>query len=257
MLVATWNINGVRARAVRLREFLDFRKPDIVCLQELKIKDDELDPNDFGGYHLAMVGQAGWNGVAVLSRQPIETISRALPGGEDAGARFIHVRTSDLEIVSVYIPNGKAESHPDFAIKLAWLDKLATHLESRKDKAAPLIVGGDFNVCATDLDSYLGERAHGTIFHTDKERALMARIGQCGLTDLYRAKYPEEPGYSWWDYRAGAFHKKLGMRLDLLFATEVVAKRLQDVTVEREFRKKSKTSGAVPSDHAPVVASLD
>lgn len=259
MLIATWNVNGARARAERLREFLEEKQPDVLCLQELKTKDGELEqePLEALGYHVAFVGQAGWNGVGVLSRKPIEPILRALPGAEDAGARFISVRTYGMEIVSVYVPNGKTETHPDYAIKLAWLDKLASHLEAREDKAAPLVVGGDFNVCTTALDSYLGERAHGTIFHTDEERSLVRRIIGAGLVDLYRASHPDEPGYSWWDYRAGAFHKKLGMRLDLLLATDAVARRAREVGVERDFRKKSKKSGAVPSDHAPVMALLD
>jgi exodeoxyribonuclease-3 len=258
MLITTWNVNGVRARSVRLLEFLTEHSPDVLCLQELKIKEDELDrgPIEALGYHVAAVGQVGWNGVGILSKQPIEPLMNQLPGGEEQGARFLMVRTFEMNVVSVYIPNGKHETHPDYPLKLAWLGHLAAHLEARKDRDAPLVVAGDFNVCATDLDSYLGERARGTIFHTDEERALVRRITDSGLVDLYRAKYPSEPGYSWWDYRAGAFHKKLGMRLDLVLATKPVAERLVDVTVEREFRKKSKKSGAVPSDHAPVTASL-
>jgi len=260
MIIATWNVNGIRARSVRLLEWLAERKPDIVCLQELKVKTDELDKAALtsAGYHVLAVGQASWNGVAVLSRKPIETVAVELPGAAaEAGARFVVARTSNLEVASVYIPNGKTTSNPEYRAKLAWLERLALHIEERPDKAAPFVIAGDFNVCSTDLDSYLGARAHGTIFHTDEERALIGRFTGAGLIDLYRSKYATEPGYSWWDYRAGAFHRKLGMRLDLILATEVVAKRLTDVVVDREFRKKSKLSGAVPSDHAPVFAVLE
>jgi exodeoxyribonuclease-3 len=209
------------------------------------------------GYHAATLGQAGWNGVAVLARGTPEVITRGLPGAPDGwGARFISVKTNGLEVASVYVPNGKTLSNPEYKGKLSWLEALAKHVESRADRAAPFVLAGDFNVCTTDLDSWLGARAHGTIFHTDEERALMGRLGSAGLVDLFRAKYPSEPGFSWWDYRAGAFHKKLGMRLDLLLVTEVVAKRLKDVFVDREYRKKSKLSGALPSDHAPVIADL-
>jgi exodeoxyribonuclease-3 len=261
MILGTWNVNGVRARAQRLVEWLAERKPDVVCLQELKVKTDELDRDALkaAGYHVAAIGQASWNGVAVLSREPLETVSTELPGvAADAGARFIVTRRDDgLEVASVYIPNGKTTSNPEFRSKLAWLERLALHIESRPDKEAPFVLAGDFNVCTTDLDSYLGARAHGTIFHTDEERALIGRLTAAGLCDLYRSKYTAEPGYSWWDYRAGAFHRKLGMRLDLILATDVVARRVKDVFIDREFRKKSKLSGAVPSDHAPVVAVLD
>jgi exodeoxyribonuclease-3 len=119
------------------------------------------------------------------------------------------------------------------------------------------VLAGDLNVCPTDLDSWMGVKGKGTIFHTDEERALLDRLRAAGLVDLYRSLHEDDPGYSWWDYRAGAFHRKLGMRLDLLLGTPVVAKRVKEVFVDREFRKKSKASGAVPSDHAPVVARLD
>lgn len=259
MRIATWNVNGIRARAQRLREWLDERKPDLVCLQELKVKDDEFEHDLLKaiGYHAAILGQAGWNGVAVLAREVPEIITRGMPEGEDAGARFISVRANGLEIASAYIPNGKTTSNPEYRGKLVWLERLAKLIESRVDRDAPFVLTGDFNVCTTDLDSYLGARAHGTIFHTDEERALVGRLTAAGLVDLYRAKYPSEPGFSWWDYRAGAFHRKLGMRLDLLLATDVVAKRVKDVFVDRDYRKKSKLSGALPSDHAPVVADLE
>lgn len=259
MIVATWNVNGVRARAQRLVEWLEERKPDIACLQELKVKEDEFEHEvlERAGYRAAIVGQAGWNGVAILAREMPEVVARELAGGSEAGARFVVARTSGIEVASAYIPNGKTTKDPEFRMKLAWLDCLARFVESRKDRRAPFLLAGDFNVCTTDRDSYVGERGRGTIFHTDEERALMARIAGAGLVDLFRAKHPEDPGFSWWDYRMGAFHRKLGMRLDLLFASEPVARRVKDVFVDREFRKKNKTTGAVPSDHAPVVALLD
>ena len=258
-VLATWNVNGVRARLVRLLEWLDERKPDVVCLQELKVKEEDFPASELraAGYEAAIVGQQSWNGVGILARERPEVLCRELPGVGAAGARFITARACGVEVSSVYVPNGKTAEHPDFLPKLAWLDALARHLESRADRAAPLFVSGDFNVCPADLDSYLGERGRGAIFHTDEERSRIARLPASGLVDLYRAKYPEEPGFSWWDYRAGAFHKRLGMRIDLLFATPVIAARVTDVRVDREFRKKSKLSGATPSDHAPVYAVLD
>jgi len=259
MILATWNVNGIRARATRVFEWLKERQPDIACLQELKTKEEEFDRDAFkaAGYEAIVAGQPGWNGVAVISREPIELVAKELPGAGDLGARFVTAKTRGIEVTSVYVPNGKTASNPEFKTKLAWLAKLASHVESRRNKDAPMVIGGDFNVCLTDLDSYLGARAHGTIFHTDEERGFVNRVIASGLVDLYRAKFPSEQGYSWWDYRAGAFHRKLGMRLDLLLATPAVASRVTNVVVDREFRKKSKTSGALPSDHAPVYAVLD
>jgi exodeoxyribonuclease-3 len=263
LLLATWNVNGYRARAERISEWLAERKPDVVCMQEMKIKTEELDRAPFtaAGYHVAFVGQASWNGVAILSKAELTPVLTELPGAAaDAGARFLSARTkvgdTELEVASVYVPNGKTVSNPEFKGKLAWLEQLALYVEGRKDRQAPFVLAGDLNVCPTDLDSWMGERGKGTIFHTDEERALIRRLTSAGLVDLYRTKYPLEAGFSFWDYRAGAFHRKLGMRIDLLLATAPLARRVTEVRVDRDFRKKSKTSGALPSDHAPVIATL-
>jgi len=258
VLLATWNVNGIRARSQRLAEWLAERKPDVVCLQELKITEEEFPHLELraSGYHAVLSGQRGWNGVAVLAREAPELVLRALPGAEDHGARFVVAKTCGIEVASVYVPNGKSKDHPDFKMKLAWLESLVRHLDSRSNRDAPLLVGGDFNVCPTDLDSYGGSRFHGQVHHTDEERALIARLHEAGLVDLYRHKYPDSVGYSWWDYRGGAFHRKEGMRIDILFGTPSLAARIVDVVVDRDYRKKGKTSGAVPSDHAPVMATL-
>jgi exodeoxyribonuclease-3 len=258
VLLATWNVNGIRARSQRLAEWLGERKPDVACLQELKIVEADFPHLELraSGYHAVLVGQQSWNGVAVIAREAPEVVLRELPGAAECGARFVLARAAGMEVASVYVPNGKTVEHADYAMKLGFLHRLAEHVEGRADKDAPLVLGGDFNVCWTALDSYGGTRFEGRIFHTDRERALLERIRAAGLVDLFRAKYPSEPGYSWWDYRAGAFHKNEGMRIDLLLGTDAVAKRVKDVYVDREFRKKS-AAGAVASDHAPVVAVLD
>jgi exodeoxyribonuclease-3 len=261
VLLATWNVNGIRARSQRLAEWLAERQPDVVCLQELKIVETDFPHLELraSGYHAVLSGQQSWNGVAVIARERPEIVMRELPGAEEAGARFVVAKVHGMEVASVYIPNGKTTAHPDYKVKLAWLESLALHVEARAKSGSevPLLVGGDFNVCPTDLDSYGGARFHGHIFHSDEERALVARLRGAGLVDLYRAKYPDNIGFSWWDYRAGSFHKNEGMRLDMLFATPSLADRVKDVYVDRDYRKKGKTSGAVPSDHAPVVAVLE
>lgn len=259
MLLATWNVNGVRARAQRLAEFLAERQPDVVCLQELKILEEEFPHLELraSGYHAVLTGQQSWNGVAVIAKERPELVLRELPGAGAFGARFVSAKVHGLEIASVYVPNGKTVSHADYKMKLGWLESLARHVEARAERDAPLVLGGDFNVCWTDLDSYGGARFKGRIFHTDEERSLVERLRAAGLVDLYRSRYPETPGFSWWDYRAGCFHKNEGMRIDLLLATPVVAKRVKDVYVDRDYRKKGKTSGSIPSDHAPVIAVLE
>ncbi len=258
--IATWNVNGIRARAVRLNEWLAERQPDIVCLQELKVAEAEFPHLELraAGYHVVLVGQPSWNGVAVLSKERPELVMRELPGASTAGARFVVANVQGIEVASVYIPNGKTLLHADYKVKLDWLESLALHVEERARRGVdiPLFVGGDFNVCSTDLDSYGGARFDGHIFQTPEERSLLDRLRAAGLVDLYRSKYPETPGFSWWDYRAGSFHKNAGMRIDLLFASNELATRLRDVYVDRDFRKKGK-SGSIPSDHAPVVADFD
>ena len=260
MLLATWNVNGIRARSQRLAEWLAERQPDVVCLQELKIVETEFPHLELlaSGYHAVLSGQQSWNGVAVVAKERPEIVMRELPGAAEAGARFVVAKVHGLEVASVYIPNGKTVAHDDYKVKLAWLESLARHVEGRARSGSdvPLLVGGDFNVCPTDLDSYGGARFQGHIFHTDAERALIGRLRGAGLVDLYRHKYPDTMSFSWWDYRAGSFHKNAGMRLDMLFASSALADRVKDVYVDRDYRKKGK-SGSVPSDHAPVVAVIE
>jgi exodeoxyribonuclease-3 len=258
VIVATWNVNGIRARSQRLAEWLAERKPDVACLQELKIVEDDFPHLELraAGYRAVLCGQQGWNGVAVIAKDEPAIVVRELAGAAQAGARFVVAKVGGLEVASVYVPNGKTIEHSDYGVKIGFLERLAAFVEGRTDKNAPFVLGGDFNVCCTPLDSFGGTRLDGTIFHTEKERALVERLRLAGLVDLFRAKHPDDPGFSWWDYRAGAFHKKEGMRLDMLFAAPALASRVQEVYVDREYRKKSKV-GAVPSDHAPVVAVLE
>lgn len=258
MIVATWNVNGLRARWPRLKEWLAERRPDVACLQELKLTEGHFPSEELraAGYEAVCAYQQSWNGVAIIAKQKPELRSSELAGADAAGARFIQARVGGIDVVSVYVPNGKTVAHPDFSLKISWLDRLATYLETRADKDAPMIVAGDINVCPRDIDSFGGEAFRGTIFHTEPERALYDRIIAAGFVDLFRQKHADDPGFSFWDYRAGAFHKRQGMRIDVLFGTKAVAERVRDVVVDREFRKKSKESGAVPSDHAPVYAEL-
>lgn len=258
MRIATWNVNGIRARSQRLAEWLAERQPDVACLQELKLTEDEFPHLELraSGYHAVLVGQQAWNGVAVIAKERPEVTVRELPGTAEHGARFVAAKVAGIEVASIYAPNGKSVGHPDFPLKLAWFDRLAEYVESRADRDAPLVLGGDFNVAPTDLDSFGGVRMRGRGHHTDEERRLVTRLREAGLVDLFRARYPDDPGYSWWDYRAGCFHKNQGLRIDLLFATPAVADRVTEVFVDREYRKKGKPSGSIPSDHAPLVAEL-
>jgi exodeoxyribonuclease III len=254
--VATWNVNGLRARIDFLLHWLRSREPDVVGLQELKLPDEQFPHDELAaaGYRALTHGEKAWNGVAILTRGPAELVARGLPGQEELGARLITGRVADLTFTTVYCPNGKHLGHDDFPRKLAWFDALAEHLEEHHDPAAPGVLCGDFNLCPTPLDSWNEEALHGKIFHTDDERRRYERLLAWGLVDVYRHLHPERRAFSWWDYRGGAFHKNEGLRIDLLLATRPLADRFSDAEIDREYRKKKDDLTA--SDHAPVYADL-
>lgn len=256
MRIATWNVNGLRARLDFVLLWLREREPDLVGLQELKLTDD-LFPHaelEQAGYRAVTHGQKSWNGVAILSREPVELTHTGLEGQEDFGARLLTARLGDLSFATVYCPNGKTLEHADYPRKLAWFDALAAHWKSHHDPDLPAVLCGDFNVCPTALDSWDGDRRAGQLFHTDAERERIASLRALGLIDLFRDVYPEEQAFSWWDYRGGAFHRKQGLRIDFLLATKVVRERVRLVEIDREYRKKH--DGLTASDHAPVFADL-
>lgn len=257
MRIATWNVNGLRARLDYVRDWLRERQPDVVALQELKAATGQFpaDPLLEEGYHAAVHGQKAWNGVAVLSREPAERVEAGLPGHEELGARLIAATIGGLRVLSVYVPNGKSVEHEDFHRKLAFFDALGDRLAPAVSAGEPLVLAGDFNVAPTALDTWDEEGHRGRIFHTDEERERFRRLAELGLVDLYRARHPDGRDFTWWDYRGGAFHRGFGLRIDFLLATRPVAERVREVFVDRDFRKKR--AGLSPSDHAPVVADLE
>lgn len=257
MRIATWNINGMRARFDLLCHWLRDRRPDIVGLQELKMV-DEVFPHEAlaaEGYKAVAHGQKAWNGVAILSRtDPVVTRS-GLPGAGEQGARLIGARIGDLQFITVYCPNGKDVTHDDYGRKLGWFDRLTDYLAAEQDAEQPLVLCGDFNIVPAPIDSWNEEKLVGSIFHTEQERARMGRLYDWGLIDLFRDRYPESHEYSWWDYRGGAFHRRQGLRIDFLMGTASIRARLREIHIDRDFRKK--LDDLTPSDHAPVIADLD
>jgi exodeoxyribonuclease-3 len=255
--VATWNVNGLRARLEFVLHWLRERSPDVVGLQELKLTDDVFPHDAFktAGYRALTHGQKSWNGVAILSRREARLTRVGLPGGEDQGARLITAQVEDLTFTSIYCPNGKDLDHADFPRKLAWFDALASHLGEHHDAGRAAIVAGDFNVVPGALDSWNADASAGRIFYTDEERARFSKLLSWGLVDVYRHIHPDTQAFSWWDYRGGAFHRKQGLRIDFLLATPPALARVRAVEIDREYRKKKE--GLTPSDHAPVWADLE
>lgn len=253
MLLATWNVNGLRARLDFVRHWLDARKPDVVGLQELKADEEQFPFAELeaAGYRAVVHAQKAWNGVAILSREPAELVQAGLPGMEEAGARLVTARVGDLELTTVYCPNGKSVEHEDFPAKLAWFDALAEHLGEAGGRR---VVCGDFNVCPSPIDSWNEQRLGGRIFHTAEERSRVARLAEAGWIDLYRDLHPDRQAFSWWDYRDGAFHRGMGLRIDLVLGSKAVRERLVSAEIDREYRKKKE--GWTASDHAPVMVEI-
>ncbi|MEE8580821.1 MAG: exodeoxyribonuclease III [Myxococcota bacterium] len=257
MRIATWNINGLRARLEFVLQWLEERQPDVVGLQELKLSDDLFPQAAFeaAGYQALWHGQKSWNGVAILSRKPLSLGDKGLPGQADFGARLISAEIDDVDFITVYCPNGKHLDHDDFRRKLAWLDTLVAHLSEQHRPDRPTVLCGDLNICPAALDSWNEEALRGKIFHTDEERDRFQKLLAWGLDDAFRLKHPDRQAYSWWDYRGGAFHLGHGLRIDFLLTTASASARLREVEIDREYRKKR--DGLTASDHAPVYLDLD
>jgi len=257
MRIATWNVNGLRARLDFVRFWLDDRRPDVVGFQELKLEDDGFPHEAFNelGYRVETYGQKSWNGVAIASRLPLAVERRGLPGQEEFGARLITARAGDLLFTTVYCPNGKDVDHADFPRKLGWFDALVALVAAESREGELAVLCGDFNIAPQPLDSWLGDKGDGRIFHTDGERQRFQALLDCGLHDLYRARHPDERAFSWWDYRGGAFHRGHGLRIDMVLGSPAVLARTADVWIDRDYRKKKE--GLTASDHAPVIVELE
>jgi exodeoxyribonuclease-3 len=255
--VATWNVNSVKQRIPRLLPWLDERRPDVVCLQETKLTDqafvDALGATLGGrGYEIAHHGEAQWNGVAILSRTGLDDVEVGIPGGPGfphQEARAIAATCGGVRVHSVYVPNGRVPDSDHYQYKLAWLRALDRLLQS--DPAARMICG-DMNIAPTDADVFDPDAYSGQTHVTPAERAALADLAGHGLHDVVRERWPAARVFTYWDYRAGMFHQDLGMRIDLVLASDVVAARVRAAWVDRQARK-----GSGPSDHAPVIVDLD
>jgi exodeoxyribonuclease III len=252
MRIATWNVNGLRARLDFLKRWLEERQPDIVGMQELKITAEVFTSL---GYNVAIHGEKGWNGVGIASRHAIEVETTGLPGQSEMGSRLITATIQGLSFTTVYVPNGKDLDHVDYPRKLQWLETLADHWSATHASGDAAILCGDFNVTPAAIDSWRGAAADGRLFHTPAERDRLRMLDQSGLYDLFREKYPDDQRFSWWDYRGGAFHRGQGLRIDFIYGTAPVLARVRDVTIDRDYRKKQ--DGLTASDHAPVIVELD
>lgn len=250
MIIASHNINSIRARLDRLLNWLSVRQPDVVCLQETKVEDKAF-PYEVlqdAGYHVVHCGQKTYNGVAILSREPLEDVHYGMDDGDDDDqARLISATVRGLRVMSIYVPNGSTVDSDKYTYKRRWLKRLRAYLDQHHTPTDSLVLCGDYNVAPDEIDVHDPELWRRSVLFSDEIRAALQEVLDFGLVDAYRL-HTREPGkYTWWDYRMLAFPKNMGLRIDHLFVTQSVAERLEDAEIDREERK-----GTKPSDHAPI-----
>ena len=268
MRIATWNVNSLNARMTKVTWWLDRAAPDVLLMQETKLADSAAPHEELArhGYELAHHGEGRWNGVAIASRVGISDVvtnfglplgSKAAPDvGDDEPlheARMISAVCGQTRVVSVYAPNGRSVGSVFYQAKLSWFRALSRWLEQTRSTNEQLVLGGDLNVAPADADVWDAKACHGGTHVSPEERQAFQALCDWGLVDAYRRMHPEPERYTWWDYRAGNFHKNLGMRIDHLLVTPGVVERLVWSEIDREARKGKPT----PSDHAPLILDLD
>lgn len=256
MRIATYNVNGIKARLPRLIEWLDETQPDVVCLQELKSSDETLPIADIeaAGYRGVWHGQKGFNGVAILSRgePPIET-QKGLDGEpEDEHSRYIEADVMGVRIASIYLPNGNPQPGPKFDFKLRWFERLTKRAKALMELEIPVVLAGDYNVIPTDADIANPRSMLDDALMQPESRASFRRLSALGLTDALRARHPTGPLWTYWDYQAGGWQRDAGFRIDHLMLSPEAADRLVDAGVDKEHRGREKAS-----DHAATWIELD
>ena len=254
MRLVTWNVNSLKARLGRVERWLEVFEPDIVCLQETKLADDAFPALTFEalGYESFHHGQGRWNGVAILSRVGLEDSVAGFGDDDepDPDARVAWATCDGVRVASCYVPNGRSLDDDHYQYKLAWLERLAADLAANSDAAGDVVVCGDFNIAPEDRDVYDPAKFEGATHTSSAERDRLSVLLDWGLVDVFRDHYADGGLFSWWDYRAGDFHKKKGMRIDLILASRSLETDL--VLIDRNERKGPKDDP--PSDHAPVFA---
>lgn len=254
MRIATYNINGTAARLPRLLEWLAEYKPDIACLQEIKIQTENfpVEALNDAGYHCLVHGQKGFNGVAILSREPATETQRGLPGDPaDDHSRYLEADVAGVRVASIYLPNGNPQPGPKFDYKLAWFDRLAAHAATLFGNARPVILAGDYNVVPHDDDIWSPIALAGDALMQPESRAAYRRLLWAGWTDAVRSIHPGGKIWTFWDYQAGAWRQDHGFRIDHLLLSPLAADRLIDAGVDKAVRGEEKAS-----DHAPTWITL-
>ncbi|MEI8320806.1 MAG: exodeoxyribonuclease III [Alphaproteobacteria bacterium] len=258
MRIATWNVNSIGARLELVLDWIHHTSPHVILFQELKCITEKFPAEIFSdlGYNLAVHGQKTYNGVAILSKSPLEDIQYGLPGFEDPAARYVEAFTNGVRVASVYVPNGQEVGSKSFAYKLDFFKHLEKHLKKLNTYKEKSVIGGDYNVAPEDADVYDAKKLKEVILTSTEERKHFEALLQTGFQDLVRQLHPidiskNSDWYTWWDYRAGSWHKNHGMRIDHLLGSPLAQSHVKKVGVDRDWRGKTR-----PSDHVPLWCEL-
>lgn len=252
MKIATWNVNSLNVRLPHLLGWLATAAPDIVGLQELKCEDAKfpVDAIREAGYEAVFSGQKTYNGVAILSRTPISNVQRGIAGYDDSQQRVIAATVNGVRIINAYFPNGQAPGTEKFAYKLDWLAHLTAWLKQELTTSPELCLIGDYNIAPTDADAHPDWKEE--IHVSPPERAAFSALEALGLNDVFRKFEQADKSFSWWDYRMNAFRRNLGLRIDHILASPLLAQRCTGCMIDKSTRVLER-----PSDHAPVIATFD
>lgn len=252
--IATWNVNSLKVRLPHVLDWLATAKPDVLALQETKTIDDNfpLEAIEAAGYKASYIGQKTYNGVAVLSKVQQEILATAMPDYDDEQRRVLAVVNRGVTVLNLYVPNGSEVGSEKYRYKLDWFSKLKPFVLDLLKQSEQVILLGDFNIAPEDRDVHDPAAWAGSVLVSDAERAEFQQLIAAGLKDCYRLFEQPEQEYSWWDYRAAAFRRNRGLRIDHILASESLAKRCISCCIDKEPRKLER-----PSDHTPVVAEFD
>lgn len=254
MKIASWNVNSLKVRLPQVLAWLQEAQPDVLGIQETKLADDNFPRTAFedAGWHVVFSGQKTYNGVAIVARSEPTEIVTDIPGLEDPQRRILGATVDGVRVYNLYVPNGSEVASEKFAYKLDWLEQMTAHLADERARHERLVVVGDFNITPGDIDVHDPQALAGGIHCSEPERTALQHLCGLGLTDTFRLFEQPERAFSWWDYRMNAFRRNLGLRIDLVLASDALRAACRSCAIDVAPRRNER-----PSDHAPVIAAFD
>lgn len=254
MKIASWNVNSLRVRLPHVLDWLQSEQPDVLGLQETKMTDDVFPADEIqeAGYEVVFSGQKTYNGVALITKQPVSDVVTDVPELQDEQRRILGATVDGVRVLNLYVVNGKEVGDEKYDWKLHWLEKVSDYVEEQLKQHEKFVVMGDFNIAPTDADTHDPEAWKDRILCSVPERQALQRLLDMDLSDTFRLFEQEEKSFSWWDYRAAGFRRNLGLRIDLVLASKAMTDKCVKSYIDKEPRKLER-----PSDHAPAVAEFD